>query len=52
MNATEEASGRTVSPDAVHTAIEQAEMAMEAILFAAGHPVSYGKLAAAAASFP
>mgnify|MGYP000354457898 CR=1 FL=1 len=46
MNATEEASGRTVSPDAVHTVIEQAEMAMEAILFAAGHPVSYGKLAA------
>ena len=46
MNATEEASGRTVSPDAVHTVIEQAEMAMEAILFAAGHPVSYWKLAA------
>lgn len=46
MNATEEASERTVSPDAVHTVIEQAEMAMEAILFAAGHPVSYGKLAA------
>ena len=46
MNATEEASGRPVSPDAVHTVIEQAEMAMEAILFAAGHPVSYGKLAA------
>ncbi len=46
MSTADEAPERAVTPDEAKTVIEQAEMAMEAILFAAGHPVGYGKLAA------
>lgn len=44
MDQTDETS--PVSPDTVRSVIEQAEMAIEAILFAAGHPISYKKLSA------
>jgi segregation and condensation protein B len=46
VNSNEEAEENPISPNEARSAIKQAEMAMEAILFAAGHPVSYEKLAA------